>query len=188
MLVCQANIKQDIEYDQVEWKARETMGKIFDRRWFDALFRYMKQEPRADEFRVVTATMLRYVFELMIGDGLTAATSDDIKELAMTVYGDGSDKHQHRATAEILGALISSITGTNVEKRAMVWEFVFRLTPENLGYWLTFLRMIMKGRDPRRSWPIIDHLASFRLDMSSNAASKESSKIYLLHQGIFEAG
>jgi proteasome activator subunit 4 len=130
--------------------------------------------------------MLRYVFKLIIRDGLTAATFDDIKELVMTVYGDGSDKHQHRATAEILGALISSITNTNVEKRAMVWEFIFPivreivadgLTPENLGYWITFLRMIMKGRDLRCSWPIIDYLAGFRLDMSSNAAFKESSTI-----------
>jgi proteasome activator subunit 4 len=32
MPVYQANIKHDIEYDSVEWKARETMGKIFDRR------------------------------------------------------------------------------------------------------------------------------------------------------------
>jgi proteasome activator subunit 4 len=79
----------------------------------------------------------------------------------------------------------------------MVWEFAFPiirkvfsdgLTPENSGYWTTFLHMILQGRDPRRAWPLIDWLTSFRLDMASNAAFKESSKIHLLHQTIGDAG
>jgi proteasome activator subunit 4 len=195
-----ANVKQDIEYDELEWKSRETMGKIFNRQWFETFFKYLKQEPRdtsADKFRMASAMMLLYVFELMIRDGLTAATFDEIKEMVKSVFEDGSDKHQHRATAEILGALISSVTDASVEKRTMVWEFAFPivrrviddgLTPENSGYWTTFLHMIMQGRDPRRCWPLLDYLASFRLDMSSNAAFKESSKIHLLHQCIVDAG
>src|ERR1700754_4431381 len=48
--------------------------------------------------------------------------------------------------------------------------------------------MILQSRDPRRAWPLVEWLTSFRLDMSSNAAFKESSKIHLLHQVISEAG
>lgn len=48
--------------------------------------------------------------------------------------------------------------------------------------------MILQCRDPRRSWPLVDWLASFRLDMTSNAAFKESSKINLLHQCILDTG
>ncbi|KAI9375287.1 hypothetical protein BJX61DRAFT_169817 [Aspergillus egyptiacus] len=194
------NVERDIEYDEVEWRVRSHMGKIFNRAWFNTFFKYLKQEPRdpsADKFRMSCAMLLLYAFELMLRDGLTAATFDDIKEEIEAVYEDGSDKHQHRATAEILGALVSSVTDTSVEKRTLVWEYVFpivqkifidSLTPENSGYWTTFLHMILQCRDPRRVWPLVDWLASFRLDMGTNAAFKESSKINLLHQSIIDAG
>lgn len=195
-----SNIKDDIEYDAVEWKVRSHIGKLFNREWFSKFFMYLKQEPRdasADKFRMACAMMLLYVFELMFRDNLTAATFAEVKEEIALVFEDGSDKHQHRATAEILGALIGSVTDTSVEKRTLVWEYAFPLiqkvfadglTPENSGYWTTFLHMILQCRDPRRAWPLVDWLASFRLDMSSNAAFKESSKISLLHQCIIDAG
>ncbi|KAF9887984.1 hypothetical protein FE257_009373 [Aspergillus nanangensis] len=195
-----SNVDRDIEYDEVEWKVRTHMGKLFNRKWFSSFFMYLKQEPRdpsADKFRMPCAMMLLYAFELMLRDGLTAATFQDIKEEVEIVFEDGSDKHQHRATAEILGALISCVADTSVEKRTLVWEYAFPivrkiftdgLTPENSGYWTTFLHMILQCRDPRRAWPLVDWLASFRLDMSTNAAFKESSKINLLHQAIIDAG
>ncbi|KAB8204747.1 hypothetical protein BDV34DRAFT_196955 [Aspergillus parasiticus] len=195
-----SNVERDIEYDETEWKVRTHMGKLFDRTWFNKFFMYLKQEPRdptADKFRMPCAMMLLYAFELMLRDGLTAATFKDIQEEIEAVFEDGSDKHQHRATAEILGALISSVADTSVEKRTLVWEYAFPivrkiftdgLTPENSGYWTTFLHMILQCRDPRRAWPLVDWLASFRLDMSTNAAFKESSKINLLHQTIIDAG
>ncbi|EDN03721.1 conserved hypothetical protein [Histoplasma mississippiense (nom. inval.)] len=195
-----SNIKQDIEYDELEWNVRKQMGKLCTREWFAAFFKYLKQEPRdiyADKFRMSSAMTLLYVFELMLRDELTAATFEDIKEEIAVVFEDGSDKHQHRATAEILGALIGSVTDTSVDKRTLVWEYAFPivrrifsdgLTPENSGYWTTFVHMIMQCRDPRRLWPLLDWLTSFRLDMNSNAAFKESSKINLLHQCILDVG
>jgi proteasome activator subunit 4 len=78
-----------------------------------------------------------------------------------------------------------------------VWEYVFPivrgifqdgLTPENSGYWTTFLHVVLQSKDPRRGWPLVDWLASFRLDMESNAAFKESSKVHLLTQCICDAG
>ncbi|PTU18262.1 hypothetical protein P175DRAFT_0504173 [Aspergillus ochraceoroseus IBT 24754] len=194
------NVERDIEYDEVEWKVRSRMGKLFTRAWFSKFFMYLKQEPRdpsADKFRMPCAMLLLYAFELMLRDGLTAASFKDIQEEVEAVFEDGSDKHQHRATAEILGALISSVADTSVDKRTLVWEYAFPivqkiftdgLTPENSGYWTTFLHMILQCRDPRRVWPLVDWLASFRLDMSTNAAFKESSKIHLLHQSIIDAG
>ncbi|KAJ6161212.1 hypothetical protein N7470_004608 [Penicillium chermesinum] len=148
-----SNVERDIEYDEVEWNVRTQMGKLFTREWFSKFFRYLKQEPRdpsADKFRMSCAMMLLYAFELLLRDGLTAASFKDIQEEIQLVFEDGSDKHQHRATAEILGALISSVADTTVERRATVWDF--------------------------------------RLDMSTNAAFKESSKINLLHQCIIDAG
>ncbi|KAJ5707112.1 hypothetical protein N7488_006913 [Penicillium malachiteum] len=195
-----SNVQRDIEYDDVEWKVRTHIGKLFTREWFSKFFMYLKQEPRdpsADKFRMSSAMMLLYAFELMLRDGLTSATFKDIQEEIQNVFEDGSDKHQHRATAEILGGLISSVTDGSVEKRTEVWEYAFPivrkiftdgLTPENSGYWTTFLHMILQCRDPRRAWPLVDWLASFRLDMTTNAAFKESSKINLLHQCIIDAG
>lgn len=195
-----SNVARDIEYDEAEWKIRTYMGKLFDRAWFSKFFMYLKQEPRdpaADKFRMPCAMMMLYAFELMLRDGLTAATFKDIQEEIEAVFEDGSDKHQHRATAEILGALISSVTDGGLEKRTEVWEYAFPivrkiftegLTPENSGYWTTFLHMILQCRDPRRAWPLVDWLASFRLDLATNAAFKESSKINMLHQCIIDGG
>ena len=195
-----ANIKNDIEYDELEWKKRSVIGKILDREWFKTFFDYLKQEPRdqsADKFRMASAMMLTYVFELIIRDGLAKASFEDIKELATEVFGDGSDKHEHRATAEILAGLITAVMDTSIERRTMVWEYAFPiiqrvfsegLTPENSGYWTTFLHMIMQTRDPRRAWPLVEWLSSFKLDMGSNAAFKESSKIHLLNQVVMDAG
>ncbi|RVX75753.1 hypothetical protein B0A52_00109 [Exophiala mesophila] len=195
-----ANIKQDIEYDELELKKRSVIGKLLTRDWFVSFFKYLKQEPRdasADKFRMASAAMLTYAFELIIRDGLAVATLDDIKEETLAVFEDGSDKHQHRATAEILAGLITSVMDGSIEKRTMVWEFAFPiirkifsddLTPENSGYWTTFLHMILQARDPRRAWPLVEWLTNFKLDMGSNAAFKESSKIHLLHQVIMDAG
>ena len=195
-----ANIKNDIEYDELEWKKRTVIGKHLDRAWFVTFFKYLKQEPRdqsADKFRMASAMMLTYAFELIIRDNLAVATFDEIKEETLAVFEDGSDKHQHRATAEILGGLITAVTDTSIDRRTKVWEFAFPivqrvfsdgLTPENSGYWTSFLHMILQGRDPRRAWPLVEWLTNFRLDMNSNAAFKESSKIHLLHQAIADAG
>lgn len=195
-----ANIKQDIEYDELELKKRSIIGKLLTREWFVTFFKYLKQEPRdasADKFRMASAAMLTYAFELIIRDGLAVATLEDIKEETLAVFEDGSDKHQHRATAEILAGLVTSVMGGSIEKRTTVWEFAFPiiqkvfsddLTPENSGYWTTFLHMILQARDPRRAWPLVEWLTNFRLDMNSNAAFKESSKIHLLHQVIMDAG
>lgn len=195
-----SNIENDIIYDELEWKKRTVIGKILDRKWFNAFFNYLVQEPRdssTDKFRMASAMLLTYAFELIIRDGLAVATFEDIKAETLALFGDGSDKHQHRATAEILGGLITAVMDTSIERRTKVWEFAFPiiqrvfsdgLTPENSTYWTTFLHMILQSRDPRRAWPLVEWLANFRLDMQSNAAFKESSKIHLLHQVVMDAG
>jgi len=188
-----------LQYDSVENDIRAKIGKLLDRHWFSTYFAYMKQEPRdsgADRFRMSSAMMLTHAFELIFCE-FTDATFEDIKDLTQSVYGDGSDKHQHRATAEIMGALLSCAPDLKPEQRQEVWEYAFPiirgifkdgLTPENSGYWTTFLHVVLQSKDPRRGWPLVDWLASFRLDMDSNAAFKESSKIHLLQQCICDAG
>jgi proteasome activator subunit 4 len=186
-------------YDDVENKVRQEIGKLLDRHWFSTYFAYMKQEPRdsgADRFRMSSAVMLTHAFELVFYK-FTQATFEDIKDLTQSVYADGSDKHQHRATAEIMGALLSCAPELPLAQRTEIWEYVFPivrgifkdgLTPENSSYWTTFLHVVLQSKDPRRAWPMVDWLASFRLDMDSNAAFKESSKIQLLQQCILDAG
>jgi proteasome activator subunit 4 len=129
-----------------------------------------------------------HVFDLM-HYGKTVVTLEDVKELVKDVFGDGNDKHQHRATSEILGALLAGSSDDPPEIRNRVWEyaapmmlkiFADDLTPDNLQYWLTCLHLILDSKDPRRSHEIVDALRSFRLDMTSNAAFKESSKVQLL--------
>lgn len=188
-----------LEYDDAERKVLTQIGQILTREWFAKFFGYLKQEPRdasADRFRLSNAMLLVYTFELMY-DGYTAASLSDIKGEVAKVFGDGSDRHEHRATAEILGALLTSTVDKKIEIRTEVWDYAFPivrkvftdgLTPENCAYWLTFLHLILQGKDPRRSWPIVDWLAGFRLDMASNAAFKESSRIQLVQQCISDLG
>lgn len=186
-------------YDDLERGIRTQIGKILDKDWFRQCFEYLKQEPRdssADRFRMSNVYLLMHVFDLMHYES-TAVTFDEIKELLADVYGDGSDKHQHRAASEILGALLAGSSDDPPNIRSRVWEFaapkilgVFNdgLTPDNLEYWMTCLHFILDSKDPRRSHEIVDGLRAFRLDMSSNAAFKESSKIQLLEFAIVDGG
>ena len=189
----------NLEYDSVEHAVRKKMGAHIDRHWLSTYFGYMKQEPRdqaSDRFRMHSSMIVAYAMDLMAA-GLTVATFEDFKDLTQAVYGDGSDKHQHRAMAEIMGAMISSSEDFELDLRTKVWEFAFPilrrifsdgLTPENSSYWSTLVTLVVGGKDPRRAWPMVDWLASFRLDMDTNAAFKESSKISLLQLVISACG
>ncbi|KAK4666203.1 Proteasome activator BLM10 [Podospora pseudopauciseta] len=197
--VSRANPKPFLAYDEVEDRVRVQIGQIITRDWFKKCFEYLKQEPRdagVDRFRMQNLLLLMNVFDLM-HYGKTAATFDDIVELVKDVYGDGTDKHQHRATAEILGALLSGSADDPREFRDRVWNFAAPLmlkiiaddlTPDNLQYWMTCLHIIIDGKDPRRCRELTEALSSFRLDKNSNAAFKESSKVQLVEFIINDAG
>ncbi|PHH59714.1 hypothetical protein CDD81_2632 [Ophiocordyceps australis] len=186
-------------YDEVETAVRERIGRIVTRQWMAQCFDYFKQEPRdasTDRFRMSYVYLLMHVFDLM-HYGKTAVTMTDVEELTREAYGDGSDKHQHRATSEILGALLAGSSDDPREIRDRVWCFaapmmlaIFTdgLTPENLQYWLTCLHVVLDAKDPRRSHEIVERLQSFRLDMSSNAAFKESSKVQLVEFVVADGG
>lgn len=187
------------DYDHVENAARKQIGELLTREWLAKCFNFLKQEPRdttADRFRSQNVILLMHVFDLM-NYGQTELTFDDVKELTVELYGDGSDKHQHRATAEIIGALLAGSADDPVEMREQSWSFaqplmlkIFadNLTPENLTYWSTCLHFIIDTKDPRRAHELVESLSSFRLDMSSNAAFKESSKVLLLEILINDCG
>ncbi|KAK4623702.1 Proteasome activator complex subunit 4 [Fulvia fulva] len=187
-----------LEYDELETKVRSKMGSYIDRTWVSTLFGYMKQEPRdgQDRFRMSSSMIVAYAMDLL-SDGHTKVDFEDLKDLTLAVYGDGSDKHQHRALSEIMGAMLSSSEDFEPVLRTEIWEFAFPivrrifsdgLTPENSSYWQTFVTLIVGGKDPRRAWPLVDWLASFRLDMDSSAAFKESSKVQLLQLVIGATG
>jgi proteasome activator subunit 4 len=194
-----ANPDPFLAYDALETAARKQIGKILTKDWFKKHFDYLKQEPRdanADRFRMQNVVLLMHVLDL-VNYGQTEVTFEEIKELVIEVYGDGSDKHQHRATAEILGAMLSGTTDDPVEFREANWSFAAPmmlkimsddLTPDNLQYWMTCLHQVIDGRDPRKCKEIMQSLSAFRLDMASNAAFKESSKVQLLEFIIQDAG
>ncbi|KAK4190875.1 proteasome activator BLM10 [Podospora australis] len=197
--VSSADPKPFLDYDEVEDSVRVQIGKIITKDWFKTCFEYLKQEPRdagVDRFRMQNLVLLMNVFDLM-HYGKTTATFDDVVDLLKDVYGDGSDKHQHRATAEILGALLSGSSDDPRKFRDRVWNFAAPLmlkiiaddlTPDNLQYWMTCLHIIIDGKDPRRTRELTEALSAFRLDMNSNAAFKESSKVQLVEFIINDAG
>lgn len=186
-------------YDDLERSVRKQLGQVLTKEWLAKCFEYLKQEPRdnyADRVSMTNVYLLMHIFTLMYYKE-TKLTFEDVKELVAETFGDGSDKHQHRATSEILGALLGSATDEPIEIRDMVWSFaapkvleIFtdELTPENLQYWLTCLHHILDTRDPRRYREIAGKLESYRIDITSNAAFKEASKIQLLEIVIGEAG
>jgi proteasome activator subunit 4 len=186
-------------YDDLESDIRERIGKVLTKDWFAKLFEYLKQEPRdtnADRFRMQHVVMMMHTFELMNYDK-TVAKFEDLVDLVKEVYGDGSDKHQHRATAEILGAMLSGTADEPREYRDRSWNFAAPmmlkiiaddLTPDNLSYWMTCLHIIIDAKDPRRSKELMEALSAFRLDMNSNAAFKESAKVQLIEFLVNDAG
>jgi proteasome activator subunit 4 len=186
---------RDPEYDTIEQGTREEIASHITKDYLEALFAFYKQEPRdasADRLRQGNVSILHCIFDLVF-DGITPATVQDVKGLINDVLGDGTDKHQHRATAEILGGMMSLVHEKPMI-RDQVWEYVFpiigglfkdkALSPETIGYWDTLVHALFRAKDPRRMWPLLEHLAGFRLDMKSNAAFKESSRIYLLNAAI----
>ncbi|KAI0875776.1 hypothetical protein GGS24DRAFT_271750 [Hypoxylon argillaceum] len=186
-------------YDDLERATRKQIGSLLNRRWLAKFFDHLKQEPRdtsADRFRTANVVLLMHVFDLM-HYGETEIKFEDVKELTTEVYGDGSDKHQHRATAEIIGAMLAGLTDATASIKKLVWDFALplivdifadSLTPENQSYWVTFLHFLMDSKDPRRAHDLVTKLSSFRLDMNSNAAFKESSKVQLLEFLINDSG
>ncbi|KAI1200137.1 hypothetical protein F5X97DRAFT_101592 [Nemania serpens] len=186
-------------YDDLERATRKQIGGLLTKQWLAKFFDHLKQEPRdtsADRFRTSNVVLLMHVFDLM-HYGETEVKFEDVKELTAEVYGDGSDKHQHRATAEIVGAMLAGLTDSSAEVKEVVWEFALplivgifadSLTPENQAYWVTFLHFLMDSKDPRRAHDLVTKLSSFRLDMNSNAAFKEASKVQLLEFLINDSG
>lgn len=185
-------------YDEVERAVRDQMGSMLTKEWLSQVFGYMKQEPResSDRIRASNIYTLMNVFDLMYYDR-TKVTLEDVIALVEDVYGDGSDRNQHRATAEIIAALLTGSSDNPVEMRKPVWDFAApkllhilteELTPENQGYWTNCLHIIVDSKDPRRTAEIQEALSSFRLDITSNAAFKEGSKIQLLEYLITDAG
>lgn len=184
-----------LDYDELEARIRSRIGAAIDRAWLSAYFGFLKQEPRdqnTDRFRTTNIISLTSIFNLILQQG-AKATWDDLKDLIKTTFGDGTDKHAHRATAEILGGLLNAVIPLSHEIREMVWGHCFPLirnvfqdglTPENSGYWMTFLDYMIQNKDPRRIWPLISWLSRFRLNMASNAAFKESSKITLIEHTV----
>lgn len=150
----EVNPKQGLQFDEVETNARKTIANLLDREWFKSFFGYLKQEPRdgsPDRFRMASSMLLQFAFEL-VRDGLTSVTYDQLKEETEAVFEDGSDKHQHRATAEILGALVNAYRDSTPKNRDMMWAHVFPivkrifeegLTPENSSYWSSFLHLVL---------------------------------------------
>ena len=194
-----ADPRRFLDYDEAETAVRRQIGGILTRDWFKTCFEYLKQEPRdasSDRFRMANVMMLMQCFDL-VNYGVAAATFDDIKELTTEVYGDGGDKHQHRAAAEIVGAMLSCGSDDPRDLREKVWGFAAPLllrviagdlTPDNVGYWTTCLHLTVDTKDPRRSHELVQALGAFRLDMASNAAFKESSKVALLEYLINASG
>ncbi|CAF9915935.1 MAG: hypothetical protein GOMPHAMPRED_000902 [Gomphillus americanus] len=194
-----ADVHTSEDLDEVETRVIRSLGAHFTKAWYHSCFKYLLQEPRdsgMDKFRISSAMLLGYTFDLM-HQGFTAITLEELQDEIMETFGDGNDKHQHRATAEILGGLIGSTYDKSLEIREKVWKFCMSLVlkifndglnPENCNYWTTFLHVLVQGKDPRRSWPLVEWLSEFQLDMESNAAFKESSKIVLLQQCITGAG
>lgn len=188
-----------LEYDEVEKRVRLQIGSMLDRTWFSKFFGFMKQEPRdqsQDRFRMSNLlTLTNAIGYVCAGDAV--ATLEDIKTLTTEIFGDGSDKHQHRATAEILGSLMNAVVAMDLSRKEDVWSFAFPIvrnifdngiTPENATYWTTFLDVVVQNHDPRRIWPLVEWLASFRLDMTTNAAFKESSKVTFLEHCVVDLG
>jgi len=154
MTVHKADPSTTIEWDEIEVTKRSQIGALINRAWYHALCQHLLQEPKeggADRFRMASPMLLQFVFELM-QEGTTVLTLQDVIDETNIMFGDGSDKHQHRATAEVFGSLIMSSRDLTAEKQQEIWNYTFPiisevfeegLNPENLSYWSSFLHLVL---------------------------------------------
>ncbi|KAK9322447.1 hypothetical protein V1517DRAFT_323487 [Lipomyces orientalis] len=163
-------------------------GSTIDVEWFSTYCDLLTQEPRSDQdsFRIIYAMFSMMVF-MMIYEGYTVISWDQALEKISQIYGDGEDKNHHRAVAELLGGMLANTKSTDYCQKANTFAIkIFEnvvdesLTPENLTYWTRFISFLTPMTDPRSNLPIMEKIMSVRLDVNSNAAFKESSRISLL--------
>lgn len=191
--------KDDLKFGAIPTKRMTTMGGLIDPTWIETLLRFMKQEPREgsqDHYRQSVAYLMSTVF-FLLRQGKVKVQMTFIQKYILEMYGNGSDKNHHRATAECLGGLITASRNSDKAFENECWQFIMPiikraididLNPENLPYWRGLIRHTYSKEDARRSWPLTEWLSSFRLDMKSNAAFKESSKISMLRKLVTESG
>ncbi|KAK9369687.1 hypothetical protein V1509DRAFT_561786 [Lipomyces kononenkoae] len=163
-------------------------GSMIDAEWFSTFCELLTQEPRSDQdsFRIIYAMLSMMVF-MMIHEGYTVIKWDEALAKVVEVYGDGEDKNHHRATAELLGGMLANTKSVDYSMKANAFAIkIFEnvvdesLTPENLSYWTRFVSFLTPMTDPRSNLLITQKILSVRIDVHTNAAFKESSRISLL--------
>ncbi|KAK9488678.1 hypothetical protein V1527DRAFT_401104 [Lipomyces starkeyi] len=176
------------EFVEEDKRQLQRAGSTIDVVWFSTFCDLLTQEPRSDQdsFRIIYAMFAMMVF-IMVYEGYTVITWDQALEKIAEVYGNGEDKNHHRATAELLGGMLANTKSTDYSEKANAFAIkIFEnvvdesLTPENLTYWTRFISFLTPMTDPRSNLPIMKKIMSVRVDVNSNAAFKESSRISLL--------
>ncbi|KAK7207032.1 putative proteasome activator subunit 4 [Myxozyma melibiosi] len=183
----------DLQFKDSDRETMRAIGETVDRAWFEKFCEILLEEPSRTEhdvFRSIYAMFAAIVYAI-VHEGFAKLTFEDMVEIIHNLYGDGKDKNHHRATAELIGGLLSEPLSREFQLKAIevalpVLDKVVEdgLTPETVGYWTGCISFFSASVDPRAIWPILTKLASVRIDASSNAAFKESSRISLLRRLI----
>ncbi|KAK9455374.1 hypothetical protein V1511DRAFT_500283 [Dipodascopsis uninucleata] len=181
-----------IQYDEPSTKAMDAMASQISSEWFGKFINVLKQEPRPenDGFHKGNAFFSSTIFA-MIFHGRTKIDWDEAIKMVYDLYGNGEDKNQHRAVAILMAGIFLNSTIPNYYDKAyssmapLFCKVVDDgLTPETLDYWSDFVTYLFSNIDMRLGWPIVQKLIEIRIDRSSNAAFKESSRISLLRKLI----
>ncbi|EMR08512.1 hypothetical protein PNEG_02995 [Pneumocystis murina B123] len=192
--------KKESQFLQLNSFTKKTFDKtihLFSETWFEQFFNHLKQESRQEspKFRVIIATFMKFLFQI-IKNVPCHITLNNLKGKIEQLCIPENEKHEIRAGCEILSGLVSSLKCESLEYCNEVWEWMLpivkknfeNITPETLIFWLNFVKFSFSKRDPRRSWPFLKMLISFRLDKKSDLAFKETAKIALLRKAITHCG
>ncbi|QSL66846.1 hypothetical protein MERGE_001233 [Pneumocystis wakefieldiae] len=192
--------KKESQFLQLNSFTKKTFDKtihLFSETWFEQLFNYLKQElpQESPKFRVIIVTFMKFLFQI-IRNVPCHITLNNLKEKIEQLCIPENEKHEIRAGCEILSGLVLSLKCESLEYCNGIWKWMLpiveknfeNITPETLIFWLNFVKFSFSKRDPRRSWPFLKMLISFRLDKKSHLAFKETAKIALLRKAITHCG
>ncbi|KAJ3305761.1 hypothetical protein HDU76_004956 [Blyttiomyces sp. JEL0837] len=111
-----------------------------------------------------------------------------IRPAVQSLAADVADKSKQRSAAELLAGLIRGSKHWPLSKLETLWSWVLPVlasafvnaTPESIGYWVECITYFSANRDPRRVFPIVQHIMSFKVDPSAASYYSESKKLYLI--------
>ena len=156
--------------------------KIREVSFWDKLLFFAGEESSKEQFKSSNADFYKRLF-MIIQDSCFEILLPKVD----TLVSKTQENNSQRLASELIGGIIRGSKHWSFLKKARVEKEVYPLllkglqfaTIESIRHWLGCIRYILSRRDPSRLIPIVDHIISLPLDITSTFFLAESKKLWL---------